>query len=35
MDCMVPNVEEKKDVFVIKMNMQIMNEEMTILEENA
>ena len=33
MDCMVPNVEEKKDVFVIKMSMQIMNEEMTILEK--
>ena len=33
-DCMVPTVEEKRsNVFVIKMNMQIMNEDMTILEK--
>ena len=32
-DCMVPNVEEERsNVFVIKMNMQITNEDMTILE---
>ena len=31
---MVPNVEEERsNVFVIKMNMQITNEEMTILEK--
>ena len=33
-DCMVPNVEEERsNVFVIKMNMQITEEDMTILEE--
>ena len=33
-DCMVPNVEEKRsNVFVIKMNMQIANKDMTILEK--
>ena len=33
-DCMVPNVEEERsDVFIIKMNMQITNEDMTILEK--
>ena len=33
-DCMVPNVEEESsNVFAIKMNMQITNEEMTILEK--
>ena len=33
-DCMVPNVEEERsNVFVIKMNMQIMNKDMTILEK--
>ena len=33
-DCMVPNVEEERsNVFVIKMNMQMMNEDMTILEK--
>ena len=33
-DCMVPNVEEERsNVFVIKMNMQITNEDMTILEK--
>ena len=32
-DCMVPNVEEvRSNVFVIKMNMQITNEDMTILK---
>ena len=35
-DCIVPNVEEERsNVFVIKMNMQITNEDMTILEKNA
>ena len=33
-DCMVPNVEEERsNVFVIKMNMQITNEDMAILEK--
>ena len=33
-DCMVPNVEEdRSNVFVIKMNTQITNEDMTILEK--
>ena len=33
-DCMVPNVEEERsNVFVIKMNMQITNEDMTIREK--
>ena len=33
-DCMVPNVEEERNnVFVIKINMQITNEDMTILEK--
>ena len=33
-DCMVPNVEEERsNVFVIKMNMQITNEDITILEK--
>ena len=33
-DSMVPNVEEERsNVFVIKMNMQITEEDMTILEE--
>ena len=33
-DCMVPNVEEERsNVFVIKMNMQMMNEDMTILDK--
>ena len=33
-DCMVPNIEEERsNVFVIKMNMKIMNEDMTILEK--
>ena len=33
-DCMVPNVEqERSNVFVIKRNMQITNENMTILEK--
>ena len=33
-DCMVPNVEEERSsVFVIKMNMQITKEDMTILEK--
>ena len=33
-DFMVPNVEEERsNVFVIKMNMQMMNEDMTILEK--
>ena len=33
-DCMVPNVEEEiSNVFVIKMDMQITNEDMTILEK--
>ena len=33
-DCIVPNVEEERsNVFVIKMNMQITNEDMTILEK--
>ena len=33
-DCMVPNVEEERsNVFVIKMNMQITEEDMTIFEE--
>ena len=33
-DCMVPNVEEERsNVFVIKMNMQVMNKDMTILEK--
>ena len=31
---MVPNVEEEKSkIFVIKMNMQITNRDMTILEK--
>ena len=33
-DCMVPNVEkERSNVFVIKMNIQITSEDMTILEK--
>ena len=33
-DCMVPNVEEERSNYlVIKMNMQITNEDMTILEK--
>ena len=33
-DCMVPNaVEEKSNIFVIKMNVQITNEGMTILKK--
>ena len=33
-DCMVPNVEEERSsVFVIKMNMKITNEDMSILEK--
>ena len=33
-DCMVPNVEEERsNVFVITMNMQMTNEDMTILEK--
>ena len=33
-DCMVPNVEEERsNVLVIKINMQIPNEDMTILEK--
>ena len=33
-DCMVPNVEEERsNVFVIKMNMQITNEDMILLEK--
>ena len=33
-DCIVPNVEEERsNVFVIKINMQITNEDMTILEK--
>ena len=33
-DCMATNVEEERsNVFVIKMNMQIMNEDMTIFEK--
>ena len=33
-DYMVPNLEEERsNVFVIKMNMQITNEDMTILEK--
>ena len=33
-DCMVPNVEEERsNVFAIKMNMQITNEDMIILEK--
>ena len=33
-NCMVPNVEEERsNVFVIKMNMQITNKNMTILEK--
>ena len=33
-DCMMPNVEEERsNVFLIKMNMQITNEDMTILEK--
>ena len=33
-DCMMPNVKEQRsDVFVIKMNMQITNEDMAILEK--
>ena len=35
-DCMVPNAdEERSNVFAIKMNMQITNEDMTILEKNV
>ena len=31
---MVPNIEkERSNVFVIEMNMQIMNEDMTIVEK--
>ena len=32
-DCMMPNVEERSSAFVIKMNMQIMNEYMAMLEK--
>ena len=33
-DCMVPNVEEEEsNVFVIKINMQITNEDLTILKK--
>ena len=33
-DCMVLNVEEERsNTFVIKMNVQIINEEITILEK--
>ena len=33
-DCMAPNVEEERsNVFVVKMNMQITIEDMTILEK--
>ena len=33
-DCMVPNVEEKRIiVFIIKMNMQITNKDMTNFEK--
>ena len=33
-DCLVPNAEEERsNVFVIKTNMQITNEDMTILEK--
>ena len=33
-DCMVPIVvEERRNVFVIKMNMQIANEDMAILKK--
>ena len=32
-DRIVPNVEERSSVFVIKMNMQITNKDMTILEK--
>ena len=33
-DCMVPNIEEERsNVFVIYMNMQITNKDMTILEK--
>ena len=33
-DCMMPNVEEERsNVFLIKMNMQITNEDMAILEK--
>lgn len=33
-DCIVPNVEkERSSVFIIKMNMQITNEDMTIFEK--
>ena len=33
-DCIVPNVEEeRRNVFVIKMNMQITNNNMTILKK--
>ena len=33
-DCMVPNVEEERsNVSVIKINMQITNEDITILEK--
>ena len=32
-DCMLPNVEEERsNVFVVKINMQITNEDMIILE---
>ena len=35
-DCMVPNDEEERsNVFVIKMNTQITNEDISILEKNA
>ena len=33
-DCMVPNVEEERsNIFVIKMNVQITEEDLTILQE--
>ena len=35
-DYIVPNVEEERsNVFVMKVNMQITNEDMTILKKNA
>ena len=33
-DCMVPNVEEERsNVFVMEMNMQLTNKDMAILEK--
>ena len=35
-DCMVPNVEEERsNVFVMEMNMQLTNKDMAILEKIA